>query len=116
MDIKLNENHDYYLDGIDLAIVTDEAEKLKQTLTIKLQFLLGEWFLNTNIGIPYTQYVFDSNFSDMETIYSIFRVAITETENVRNLNELNIILDRDTRIMSVDIVVNENIPINIEVK
>jgi hypothetical protein len=117
MDLKLNENHDIFLDGNDLAIVDelDEAGVLKQRLSIKLQFLLGEWFLNTNIGIPYTQYIFESNFNDIDTIYAIFRAAINEIEDVKEINKLDINIDRDNKILNISLLVNQNINIGIEI-
>lgn len=105
-DIKFNTEHDMHLDGSDIAF-TDDSDVIVQRLTIRLQFLLEEWFLDNRVGLPYTQFIFEqgSNISD---IYSIFRKEIRNTEGVVTIEKLELTPDPDNKGMRVDFEVNNN--------
>lgn len=105
MDIFFDTEHDMTLDNRDIRF-TETDEDLVQRLTIHLQFLLGEWFLDTSKGIPYTQTIFESNANDMRGIYVLFRTEIKNIDGVEEINELNIDIDRDSRILTVSLKVN----------
>ena len=105
-DIKFNSEHDMYLDGSDIAFTTD-TDVLVQRLTIRLQFLLEEWFLDNTAGLPYVQFIFEQG-STLEDIYSIFRTAIINTEGVEDIQELELTPDPDNKGLRVDFSVNNN--------
>lgn len=106
-DIKLNDDHDIYLDGNDLA-VAEEEDIVVQRLRIGLQFLLGEWFLDNTLGIPYVQTIFQVG-TNINDIYSIFQNAVLNTEGVETLNELILTPSSDNRSLSISFSVNENV-------
>ena len=106
-DIKFNDNHDIELDGPDLAFA-EETDILKQRLTIRLQFLLEEWFLDNRAGLPYTQFIFKQG-SSIEDIYSIFRQEINNTEGVENIVSLELTPIANTKSMRVDFSVNNGV-------
>lgn len=114
-DLYLDEvTHDLVLDGTDLR-VTDEDEILVQRLSIRLQFLLGEWFLNTNLGIPYAQTIFENGLQDVDVLYFIFSTEIRATEGVETLDALSITPDgdRDTRVVNVALTVNQFVEVEV---
>lgn len=105
MDIFFDANHDMTLKNRDIRF-TDPIEDLVQRLTIHLQFLLGEWFLDTSEGIPYAQTIFESSASDLKGIYVLFRVQIKNIEGVEKIDELEIDLNRDSRKLTINLKVN----------
>jgi hypothetical protein len=107
LDIKLNDDHDIYLDGNDLA-AAEEEDIVVQRLRIGLQFLLAEWFLDNTLGIPYVQTIFQAG-TNINDIYFIFQNAIINTEGVETLNELILTPSFDDRSLSVSFSVNENV-------
>ena len=74
-------NHDLVLDGRDLRLTTED-EDVAQRLTIRLQFLLDEWFLDTSQGLPVTQLFIEAGKDDLSTIYSIIRTEVINIEVV----------------------------------
>ena len=105
-DIYLNQNHDLELLNGDLRITASDYEDIKQRLSIALQFFLGEWFLDTTKGVPYTQTIYEAGFNDLPTLYSIFRTEIQNTEGVDTIESLELDLDGDERILTVRTTVN----------
>ena len=112
-DIKLNDDHDIYLNGTDLAVTTAD-DALVQKIDIRLQFLAEEWFLDNRAGIPYTQYIFEAG-SSIENINAIFRDEIKNTEGVDKINLLELTPDIDSRYLRVDFEVNDGIASTLEV-
>lgn len=107
IDIGFDDTHDMHLSGSDIAF-TDEDNGLVQKLTIRLQFLFEEWFLDNTKGIPYTQFIFEKG-SSIEDIYSVFRKEIIDTEGVENIVSLELLPDSDSRGMRVDFSVNDGL-------
>lgn len=106
-DFKFDDNHDLTLSGADIALV-EESDIVKQRLTIRLQFLLSEWFLDNRAGLPYTQFIFKQG-SDLEDIYSVFRKEIKDTEGVTDIVKLEFTPDAENKGMRVDFEVNGGI-------
>ena len=112
-DIKLDDTHDIFLDGQDLA-VAEEQDIVVQRLRIRLQFLFQEWFLDATVGIPYTQTIFEQGTS-IDDVYSIFQSEVSDTEGVENIIELNLTPDAENKGMRVETSVNENVSVTVEV-
>ena len=103
-DLLLDATHDLTLSGSDLAVAED-GDIIKQRLSIRLQFLFGEWFLNNQVGMPYTQFIFQQG-NTLEDIYSIFRTEILDTEGVENIVSLELIPDPEDKGLRVEFSVN----------
>jgi len=103
-DISFDLDHDMHLAGADIAF-TDEDNNLIQRLKIRLQFLLGEWFLDNTVGIPYTQEIFKAKMN-LQDIYTIFRDEIKNTEGVEKIEELEVTSDPGARGLKVNFSVN----------
>ena len=114
-DIYLNKTtHDLELDGRDLRVTTND-ELLAQRLTIALQFLQEEWFLDTTKGIPFTQTIIEAGKGDIETLTAIYRTAIKRVEGVEIINELILTPAGESRSLSVSLKVNNNIEIEVTI-
>jgi len=106
-DIKFDDDHDIFLDESDIAF-TEEVDVVAQRLTIRLQFLLEEWFLDNRIGLPFTQFIFEQG-SSIEDTYELFRKEVNDTEGVKNITELNLIPDPSEKGLRIDFSVNDGI-------
>lgn len=100
VNLKLDADNDLDLStgGLELITGTDE---IVQKLVTRLQFFLGEWFLDARQGIPYFEDVLVKN-PDLVVIQGIFREAILETPGVAALlGVIETTVDRALRILSV---------------
>lgn len=100
-DLKLDADGDLEIgsDG-DLIIVTG-IDAIAQHLRIRLQFFLGEWFLDTRLGIPYFEEVLRKS-PDLNVVQSLLREAIDETPGVIAINSFELDYDGVTRSLSLD--------------
>lgn len=82
----LDSNNDIII-GADgsLKLVSDGAEVV-QHIRSRLQFFKGEWFLDTNAGVPYFEEIFTKPVN-LANIESIFKTKILETPGVSKLTE-----------------------------
>lgn len=97
LDFRLDEStNDIKITDGDIEVITDEKEFLAQRLLIKLRTFLGEWFLNQNFGIPYFESVLGHNV-DLGDIQSIFINAINSTPGTKDLLQLDLDFDVNTR-------------------
>lgn len=106
IDLFFDEDHDLALDGADLKFA-DEDDIVKQRLTIRLQFLLAEWFLDNTVGVPYTQTIFAVG-TTLSDIYDIIRKKIIETDGVNSLETLELTPNADGRSLRIDFEVISN--------
>ncbi len=110
--------HDLLIEGGDFKVTTSEADSLKQRLIVKLYTYLGEFYLDTTIGIPYYQRIFKKGTAKA-TIDSIFLQAILSEPEVIQVESFESSVDRASRIYSLSFRVrssneSESIPIEIE--
>jgi len=105
MDIYLDDTHDFTLDGQDLRMTVIE-EDVVQRLSIRLQFLFEEWFLDNTIGLPYTQEFFQAG-TGLDEIYDRIRKEIIETDGVIQLDSLALTPDAGNKGLRIDFVVRD---------
>lgn len=98
-DIKLNinpgEEYDVVLKGYDLEIV-DGIDAIAQNIRIRLQFFLGEFFLDVRQGIPYRRQVFVHNPDEL-LITQLFRKTIATTAGVADVESIKVSVDKVKR-------------------
>jgi len=99
MDIQLDTTGDLLVSNFGISTTTDAVASLVQRLKIKLQLFKGEWFLNLNAGVPYFQEIFVKGV-DQAYIDTIFRAIITNTTDVKSLQQYSSTFDRTTRSFS----------------
>ena len=98
-DLKLTSDGDLDLSTRDLQIVRGD-DAIVQQLTIRLQFFLGEWFLDESVGIPYWTEVFTKD-PNLTAIRSYYRQAITTTPGIKSLTTLDLDFDGAARRLDV---------------
>lgn len=89
---------------IDLStgdlVLTAGLEEIRQNIKIRLRFNQGEWFLNTDLGIPYFGTILTKN-PNLAVVRSIIRdaisgvpgvkeVSVVETEIITGSRDLNV--------------------------
>jgi hypothetical protein len=100
MDLQLDSDHDLEIGDDGDLILVEDLDSIVQHLTIRLQFFLGEWFLDERIGFPYFEEVL-RKAPDLNVVRSLFRDAILTTPGVLAVTELNLDYDGTTRTLSV---------------
>lgn len=60
------------------------AAQVAQNITIRLKLIQGEWFLNTQLGVPWFEKIFVKN-PDLSAIDIIIKSVISETPEVTGI-------------------------------
>lgn len=109
-DLKLDTSNDISIGGDrDLALTTTTTEMCVQTLGVTLNTFQGEWFMNTQFGIPYLQEIIGVA-RKKDTVDKIFLAAISDNNYVDSIDSYTSSFDRDERYytMTVNVTVAEN--------
>lgn len=105
MDILLDEvTHDIVFVNGSTPITEDQKTTVAQRLKIRLQTFLGEYFINTSVGIPYYQRILNKIVSK-DTVDAIFQSQILEDVGVLEIVQYSSSIDVAKRSLSVDFVV-----------
>ncbi len=75
---------DLDLSGGNLRVEKDPDLCTAQKLTNRFRLFLGEWFIDTRIGIPYFQLVFVKN-PNLQVIAQLFKRVCLQTPRVLNV-------------------------------
>lgn len=98
-DLAINEDGDLLIANYDLQIVTSLDQTI-QELIIRLKFFLGEWFLDTEAGIPYYQDFFVKAPNQIR-IESVLKNEILDTPGILELTSFVSDFDEINRKYSV---------------
>lgn len=112
-NLKLDATGDLDFSTGNLELITG-IEEIRQKLTVRLQFLLGEWVLDQRLGMPYVGNILVKN-PNFSVIRSIFRQAILKTPGVESLTRLVFNFDAATRNLRVTfqaIITDSDEPLN----
>lgn len=97
MDFLLNEEtHDVVFTNGEIPVTGDSKQHVSQRLKIKLLTYLGEWFLNSSVGVPYQQQIF-GKVKSKAAIDAIFIEQITSEPDVVDLVEFYSTISPDRR-------------------
>lgn len=85
-DLALNTaTHDLVVENYDLQFV-DEVSQVRQNIKIRLLFLFNEWFLDSNLGVPYFEQLCTKD-PNIALVDSFLKSTIIETPGVSQLLE-----------------------------
>lgn len=98
-DIKLTTAGDIDLTTGDL-ILLEGPDAIGQHLRIRFSFFLGEWYLDTRIGIPYFQTILKKG-ARLNVVRAIFQKVILDTPGVEGLRYLDLDYEGTTRALTV---------------
>lgn len=103
MDIRLNSDHDIDMTNLSMSFTDDSnGESIQQRLKIKLWSFQGEWYWNTDYGVPYFQSILGQKATSKEDVDDIFRDQITSTPGVISLLSYSSDFDSTLRAFSLD--------------
>lgn len=101
MDILLDEDtHDIVFINGDVPTTQGQKVTVAQRLKVRLQTFLGEYFLNTTIGVPYYQRIF-GKIKNKSTVDTIFQREILSDEGVLEITSYRSDLDVSSRFLQV---------------
>lgn len=99
MDIKLTSSWDIAIEN-DTIVLVDGLDAIAQDVRARLQFFLGEWFLDRRVGMPYFEKVLGQK-PRLSVVKALFRKAILTTPGVQAVNDLTVAYDGTSRRMDV---------------
>lgn len=101
-DLRLDTTtHDLVINNFNFELTNDDDEDVAQRLKIRLLFFFGEWFLNTNFGVPYYQDILKKQ-ADETLVDAIFRTHILQTPGVNSLLQYESSFDASLRKFDVE--------------
>lgn len=103
-DLKLGATNDLVINSGDLVLTTTKTEIAAQTLGITLKTFRGEWFLNSQFGVPYLQEIVGVA-KKKEVVDRIFLAEIARNIYVDNINSYRSTYDRDDRYYQMTVTV-----------
>jgi len=83
-----------------LTLLTEDADVVAVNLFNRFRLFLGEWFLDTRVGIPYIPQVLGVKNPDLRVIAQLFRRIILNTPGVIGLENVDVAFDRGVRNLS----------------
>src|SRR5437667_12690157 len=83
-----DEDGDLVVARCDL-VLTYGLESIRQDVRARLRFFAGEWFLNTDEGVPYFEHVLVKN-PDQSLLRSVFRDVILGARGVIDVPEIQL--------------------------
>jgi hypothetical protein len=91
-DLALKNGSPYFISGVDY---------IRQKLSIRFRFFLGEWFLNRLEGVPYYRDVFVHN-PNLDVLTTLFKGIALGCPGVLGLKSFKLNFDRESREASFD--------------
>ena len=104
MDIQIDDNFDLMITNNSLNL-TRGSDAIRQHLRTKLSLFLGEWFLDTTIGVPWFRDVLVKN-PNFVVIQDMIKDQILSTPGVLTLEKFNFDYISGTRNLSLDFTVS----------
>lgn len=100
IDLKLDSQHDLLFKDGKLVLVSG-ANLVAQRIKVTLLTFLGEWFMDTTIGVPYLEKVLVKP-ADKAKLENIFRKKILSVQDVKKVNNINTSINRIERHLIVE--------------
>lgn len=103
LDLKLDSTGDLELDSSGDLVLVRGAAAIAQGVTVFLRGLRGEWFLDTEWGMPYLNEILVKRYGDRTRLESLFRAKIRERPGVARVAALGMNVDPYSRELSVSV-------------
>lgn len=85
--------------------IIEGAQAVRQKLSVKFKFWLGEWFANTKEGIPYRRDVFIAN-PNLDVIAQVFIRVLRSEREVAQIHRFDLDFDRTERLLTFNFTVS----------
>lgn len=107
MDLQLYD-HDLKISNGDLAICSDEHQAIAQAIKIRLKTFKEEWFLDTDIGLPYFSHILGQK-PKMPYLRHLIAAQVESIIGVNKIKDFNIHLNSDrTLLLSFNIILHDD--------
>lgn len=94
------DTHDLKINRAGDLLLVDGAARVAQQVKVTLLTFLGEWFLDTDFGVPYIESILVKN-PKMAAINAILRARIIDVPGVNRILTLTPTFDRPARALRV---------------
>lgn len=94
--------HDLVFEFGDLALTDNPLTELRQSIKILLLAHQGEWFLDTEFGIPYRELIVIKN-PDLDTIKATLANKIMQKEGVTGIRNIEASIVESTRSLTLSV-------------
>ena len=98
VDLLLDLNNELVIDG-DLQF-SSGVDAVAQTIRLKLQAFMGEWFIDLTDGVPWYQSILGQKY-DQNQLLGILRDPILRVSGVSSIVSLSSIWDPGTRTATI---------------
>jgi hypothetical protein len=95
-DVAIDKNGKFILNTYDFQFTTDLPSYAAQSLQIQLRTFLGEWYLNTKVGVAYFKDIFGKGQSFVMMEADI-KNQILSNSFVKSLNSITVSYDNTNR-------------------
>lgn len=102
IDLLLDDDGDLAIVDGDLGLARANIAGIGQLVRIACGMFRGEWFLDTEAGIPYFEEVF-VKAPDMAAIREWFRREVAAVPGVRSVTRIDLVFDGATRELTINI-------------
>lgn len=97
--LYLNRAGDLEFDGLNNLKMVEGNSEVRQRLWIAILTNQGEWFLNSNFGVPWMELLGDKN--DEEDIKQAILVELKQDAAVKEVDDLALKYDNQTRALTI---------------
>jgi hypothetical protein len=80
--------------------VVSDRDQVKQNIKIRLLMIQGEWFLNSQIGLPYFEKILVKN-PDFSAIDVMIKATIVDTPEVTGITAYSSMFNKAARRLSI---------------
>lgn len=103
------------VDG-DLVLISGLAA-VRQAIVDRLSLVRGEWFLDTDAGIPLFDSILAVKNPRLAIVGSYYRAAVLEVEGVKSVTSFDLAFDRRTRVATLTFSVDTDAgPLNLTIE
>lgn len=88
-------------DGTFDLVMAEGADAVAQQIKIVLKTFMGEWFLDTTVGIPYFEDILKKN-PRSEVVETVLRGKIASVTGVTRVTAFDISIDNRLRTMTIN--------------
>ena len=106
MDIQLGSDGKILLTGNRLTMIRDRPTLVAQRLSVRLRTYLGEWFLDTPMGIDWFADVLLKNVTK-ETVDNIIQSEVLKDSYVLSVNKFSSRVDKRNYVCTFSISIRE---------
>jgi len=93
-DLKLDGNHDLFIEDSDLVVEDTRIEVIGQSLEIRLQMFYGEWYSNNTLGLPYYEIILGQK-SNMGLVLEVIKAEIEREPSIQTVQKIDAeVIDR----------------------